>query len=547
MLHHLLTKHALLLHGKKVRGAWRMIDQWLTNYRRTHDKRWLRRCFELVPQLEDPLGVRKLQQHMVFQSVAQNAMLRRLLLGACASRTALCPNCLSQAPVPEGRLLEPVLQSHGLLSRQGYRVHVRRDGALPELRIETPEELIFDGRDPGTWLTRQGIITLGAFPLAALAVILAFLGAPAFVVVASLGLASAAYATSWVREWLEPGAGDHAIDLAWTMLCPRLLARGPTEADAEFLAALALASVGHGSPLRRAPWLLQFRQERNDAMAAGRAPSSHLACLVRLAISDAATQDVDLAALTASAIGRCWRSEMPFSFAQQLLDDWRTILWTRGSMARLRILLLDQAFAEGWEIGDLERLREETPALAAVMELDQEERASELRWLWSLRATAPWLKLSPCRTCFELAAQTPPELAIFEKHPDVLFVEPQYDGMIICSSGVYWRTYHFTESPRQVRITERVADERRTYTLHMGGESIPMRQDPSNFVDRLDRWINYLRDDFQVKAKQTRKWAPSPGTNFLPPGELAICPECQQHFVGTVGEVGFKVKVKQGE
>ncbi|HEV8058273.1 MAG TPA: hypothetical protein VGP68_00240 [Gemmataceae bacterium] len=543
MIRHLLTKHGLVLQGKRVRNAWRIVDQWLTNYRQTRDKQWLGRAFDLVAQLEDPIGPRHLQQHMVLQKVAKNAMLRRLLIAARANQTALCPFCYAQASVPVSRMLEPVPQSHGLLSRQGYRVHVQDNRPVPHLVIETPEGMIFSGREPGRWFTRQGIILLAACPLALLAVLLACVGAPTIPIIAALVLAGAAYGWSWVRELQTADAPHRAIDEAWTTLCPRLLARGPRAADAEFLAALALASVGMGSPERRAYWLDQFRQERSQALAGGLAPCTHLACLTRLTIADAASQEVDLASLTASALNRCWKAQMPLSFAQQLLDDWRTALWTRGAMARLRILLFDQAFAEGWEISSLGRLRREAPALAAVLELDDRKRTAELRWLWSSRASAPWLNIGPSHTCFELAQHGPANHPLFEKHPDLLFVETQQDGLIVCSSGVYWQHLHFPETPRQVRITERISDDRRSYTLYVAGESVHVRYDPSALVERLDRWLTYLRDDFQVRAKQARKWRSPEGTEFLPPGELAVCPECHNHFVGVNGQLGFKVAV----
>jgi hypothetical protein len=317
--------------------------------------------------------------------------------------------------------------------------------------------------------------------------------------------------------------------------------RGLTEPDAEFLAGLALSSVGRGTPEKRSHLLDQLRVERNQAFALGRAPSTQLACLARLAISDAAGKELDLAALTAAALGRCWKAELPLSFAEQLLVDWQTPLWTRGALARLRILLLDQAFAEGWEIVSLRKLRVETPALAALLEINDRKRLADLRWLWSSRASAPWLNIAPARTCFELAQQEPVQNALFELHPDLLFAETQQDGMIISSSGVYWRKLHFSDSPRQVRITERVTDDRRSYTLHVGGESVAMRYDPSDLVVRLDRWMTYLREDFQRKAKKTRKWIAPKETKFLPAGELAVCPECHHHFAGATGELGVKI------
>jgi hypothetical protein len=541
MIRHLLTQHELILEGKRVRNAWRAIDQWLVNYRGTGEKAWLRHCFELVIQLGTPAARRRLQQHMVLQKVAPNAMLRRLLIEARASLTALCPTCLSQVRVQTSRLFQPVSGSHGLISQHRYRVHLRDDTPVPHLTVETPEGQVFSGHEPGRWLTRQGVVLIAALPLAIGAVGLALLGANPALVVTCLVLASTAYGWSWLREHLEPDCASRVIDIAWNMLCPRLLARGPTVLDAEFLVSLALGSVGVGSPAGRAYWLTQLRAERDQAFAEGRASSTQLACLARLTIQDAAVQQVDLAALTASALGRCWKARMPMAFAQQLLDDWRSVLWTRGCMARLRFLLLDQAFGEGWEIGNLRGLRDQAPALASVLELGRVNELMELRWLWSSRATAPWLNIAPSRTCFELALDEVNERSVFDRHPDVLFLETQPDGLAICSSGVYWRHLHFVSVPRQFRITERVADRRRSYTLHVGGETVPVHYDPADLVERLDRWLGFLQEDFKKQARKTRGWMSPESVQFLPPGEFAACPVCQERFVGTPGQIGFKL------
>jgi hypothetical protein len=542
MVRHLLIKHTLVLEGKRVRNAWRVVDQWLVNYRQTGAQIWLRRCFELVAQMEDPGATLRLQQRMVLQKVAKNAVLRRLVLAAQASQKALCPYCLSQSPVVSAQYLEPVLRSHGLISREGYRVHLRDDLPIPHLEIETPLGVVYSGPESGRWLTRQGIVLVAALPLAVLAVVLALVGMPALAVVFTLLLSCIAYGWSWLREQLEPACGDRAVDIAWTVLCPQLLTRGLTGADAEFLAALALGSVGVGSPERRAYWLEQLREERDRAFAEGRAPSTQLACLTRLSLSDAGAQQIDLAALTASALAPCWKGRLPLAFAQQLLDDWRSVLWTRGCTARLRILLLDQAFGEGWEIVNLLGLRERVPALASVLELGSTKHLAELRWLWSARAAAPWLNISPSRSCFEIARDASSERTIFERHSDLLFHESQPDGLAICSSGVYWRHLHFTDTPRQVRITERVAEARRSYTLHVGGEVVAVHYDPADLVDRLDRWLGFLQEDFQKKARKARRWVPTSDVRLLPPGEFTTCPECQQKFVGIAGQIGAKLE-----
>ena len=538
MERHLLIRHALVLEGKGVRSAWRLIDGWLANYHETGAKQWLRRCLDLLKRLEDPQGVRRLQQRMLLQGIAVNSLRRRLLIGARAARASLCPICFSQAPVPRQVFIEPVMQSHGLLTRQGYRLHIDESGLTPQLRIETPTEILYQDTEPGRFITARGIILLVMGPLAALAIVLAVVGARGSWVVTFLFMAGLAYGWLRLRDWFLPTIQSRAIDAAWSLFCPRLLARGPTPPDAEFLAALALASIGQGEPGRRSHWLARLAEEFGHAFVAGQAPCSYLACLYRLAIADAAQQGLDPVLLLATQLDRCFKGQMPLFFAQQMLEEWQPLFLTPGNQARLRIMLFDRVFSDGWEIGGLEALRSEAPALAELLDLDEPQRAAELRWLWSLRAQAPWRRQGDCKTCFDVAEQEGTGRKLLEKHPDLLLLEEEPDGMIICSSGVYWRQLHFLEAPRQIRITERLWENRKSYTLQIGDEKIPMTRDPSAFVERLDRRLTFLRDDFQIAAKQTLRWATAPTIAALQASEPALCPECGGRFIATEGEVG---------
>ena len=225
-----------------------------------------------------------------------------------------------------------------------------------------------------------------------------------------------------------------------------------------------------------------------------------------------------IVSLTASALGLCWKAQCHSRLPS---NCWTTArLWTRAAWFAC-ILLFDQAFAEGWK--SVFDVCASSARLATVMELNNGRRRGAALVHSRRHAMA---KYGPSHSCFELAQDSAAERTLFEKHPDLLFVEDQPDGLVICSSGVYWRHLHFEDTPRQIRITERVADERRSYTLHVGGESVPVRYDPAGLVERLDRWLGFLHEDFQSKAKQTRKWNPPEGAKVLPPGELGVCPEC---------------------
>src|SRR5205085_7896074 len=133
-------------------------------------------------------------------------------------------------------------------------------------------------------------------------------------------------------------------------------------------------------------------------------PPGHLAALYRLLIEDAAAAGEDPVPLVVEQLARCFVGRLPMVFAERLLEDWRCGWWTRGNLARLRVLLCDRAFEAGFEVRNLQDAGHNAPSLGAVLNTDEPTALAGLRLVWSLRPTRPWDRCGEASSAFELAA-----------------------------------------------------------------------------------------------------------------------------------------------
>src|SRR5207249_11885467 len=69
MVPHLWDKHRLVLEGRRVREPWRVIDDWLEDYRLERDAAVLDRCRDLARKLDGDNGVRRIQRLLLRHGV----------------------------------------------------------------------------------------------------------------------------------------------------------------------------------------------------------------------------------------------------------------------------------------------------------------------------------------------------------------------------------------------------------------------------------------------------------------------------------------------
>src|SRR5205807_1947660 len=120
--------------------------------------------------------------------------------------------------------------------------------------------------------------------------------------------------------------------------------------------------------------------------------------------------------------------------------------WAAGNLARLRILLCDQAFEAGFEVRSLLDGGAAAPALAAVLKTDAPLGLAALRLVWSLRASRPWDRLGAVRTAFELA-EGPGRASDLAERPDVLLWQEDPRCLVAAEGG------RSKPSPARIQLT----------------------------------------------------------------------------------------------
>jgi hypothetical protein len=283
-------------------------------------------------------------------------------------------------------------------------------------------------------------------------------------------------------------------------------------------------------------------------VAAGQAPPSHLAALRRLLVEDAAAAGADPAPLVADLLARCFEGRAPLAFAEHLLARWRSAYWTRGNLARLRVLLCDRAFEAGFEVHNLIDAGQSAPALGEVLGIDDVRGLAALRLLWARRPTRPWDHCGPSRTVFDLAAEAK-SAALLEDQPDLLLwqeepgwrvaadggEEPMRGAEIrVCVGGVWLQDARFTEPPRDVELLRKSMG----CELSLGGRRFRSPDDLDGLARRMERWFRYYFQEFRPEAAQVQTWQSPDRSAILRAWGAAPCPECKRFLLARLGQVG---------
>ena len=559
MVQHLWEQHGLLLHDHGVREPWSLIDDWIEDYARNRDTSALNRATELGRQLDPENGLLRIQRLLLSRGAVDAEALRSLQAEARRLHGSLCPRCYAVAVVPDEGLPPRLNASHGRLTAPGYRVEVTDHGFAPRLEIETPAGVIYRGVEPGRKLTRKGATLVLAGPPVLAALVLAMIvnwwAMPGFwpVVTALLiGLLAGLFVRSRWRPRAQPR--DRAVKHAWSLLTPRLHVGGFSREDSTFLGALALTSIGGRWPEGRRKSLDRIVPLTEKAVLARAAPAGHLAALWRLAAEDAATLGRDPVVLVAEQASQSLVGRLPLAFAEQLLRQWESAFWTRGNLARLRVMLCDRAFEAGFECADLIELGRIAPALGTALGTHDSEQLGRMRLLWSLRPSRPWDRCGPASTVFELAGYPTLGGQHLAAYPDLLFFQsiPKEDWesetlppILVCGRGVVFEDKLFPEPPGAIEVRAKRLYRGGGYELIVGRQRFPFRRDPEPVLRRLENWFYYHFRDFVPQVAAVQSWR-SPGiADRVRDREAINCPECHRPFLPCVGEIGLRVEIAE--
>jgi hypothetical protein len=554
MIRHLWEEHRLLLEGRRVREPWGLIEEWVDAFRGRPDPELLDRCRLLGQQLDPEHGLLRVERLILARGVADADARRRLLEDAAEQHAARCPWCYTLVPVPREMPPFYINERPGRLSSRGYSVEVSERGLRSFLEVSLPDRVLYRGPEPGRRLTPQGATLLLAGPCVVLALAFAvggLFGNPpplGAVVLLLLGAALLALVARVFWELQAPLAG-RIRGYAWMLLVPRLHAGEFVLDDSAFLAGLARQCADPRDAPLRAPLFPALLKRMENAVKGGTGPPGHLAILYRLVIEDAAVVGEDPVPLVVEQLARCFVGRLPMVFAERLLEDWRCDWWTRGNLARLRVLLCDRAFEAGFEVRNLLDAGQSAPALGAVLECDDPDGLAALRLLWSLRPSRPWDRCGEAVTAFELAADPGregqlgryPNLLLWQGAPEWLIEAEGGKGeleaaeILLCAEGVRLQGFLFVAPPRVVEVnTKPVGSElvMEPYTFRSPGGMDGLAQ-------RMERWFRYAFHEFLPAVESVLNWRSPDRAAILRAWGAVPCPDCRRYLLPRVGEVAL--------
>jgi hypothetical protein len=255
-------------------------------------------------------------------------------------------------------------------------------------------------------------------------------------------------------------------------------------------------------------------------------------------------------------VGHCFTGRLPLAFAEHLLADWNSDWWTRGNLARLRVLACDRAFEAGFEVQNLIDAGRTAPALGAVLDTAHPSILAALRLLWSQRPSRPWERCGPSVTAFEVAADRQqarllgryPDLLLLQEEPNwppvgLLASEPEPVRILLCVRGVYLQDTLFKEAPLITDVVLRPGGADITF----GDVRFQARGRLEALAPRMERWFRFTFDDFLPQLPAVRAWKPPEREALLRAWGAVPCPECRRPLLVRLGDVGLSAEEAAGE
>jgi hypothetical protein len=543
MVRHLWEEHRLVLEGRRVREPWRLIEDWLEDYRLERDPQLMARCEELAGRLDPKQGPAHLQRLLLQHGVEDAEARTTLLAQARQQRASLCPHCYSQVPVQDALPPASVDAGAGELEAMGYGVHVADRWLLPWLTIHTPEGVLRDGFQSGWFRTHAGMAAfIGGFMILVMFGLMVFVSLPVLLgITAAAGLIVGGLA--WLTWPTPPPLRDRAVNAAWTILVPKMLDRLTRQASA-FLAGLAWVSANRGTRHDRAEVLDEACRVLKEASADDPQRARHLGALLRLQFEDVAPRRADVMPLLLEQAERCLAGKSPLALLDELLAGSKSP-WGRPALqARFRTLLCMAAFERGLECSDLLDLGRALPALGAVLKVDEPGALAQLRLLWWLRQARPWNRLGEARTVFELADNPRFGLKSLEQCPDLLVALEMTPSLFIGTRGVWLDGTCITEFVESVEIVSQPGPPQR-FQLVVGPHSFRLRDNPEDVARVLERTLRYYFGDFLPQAPSALRWR-SPGVLAqLGACNGAKCPGCRRRILPCLGDVAISLEEQE--
>jgi hypothetical protein len=554
MMRHLWEEHRLVLDGRRVRDPWALIEEWLDAFHERPEAQWLERCRVAGPRIDPENGLLRVQRLLQMRGINDPEVRRALLDEAKEQHAARCPRCFALTPMPREAPPLNLIERPGRLSAHGYSVEISERGLRTYLEVRTPNRLIYQGREKKRYLTVRGASVLLVTPVLILALAFAIgaLDIGIGPLIPTLVLLAAAIGAHFLaRKYWRPRLplAERIRNCTWAMLVPKLHAEGFSLEDSAFIAGLAQRNPERRQAALRAALVPALVKHTENAVLSSQAPPGHLAALRRALIEDAAAAGEDPVPLVVEQLARCFEGRLPLAFADHLFEDWRSDVWTRGNLARLRILLCDRAFEAGFEVRNVLDAGENAPSLGSALGVDKPDQLASLRLLWSFRASQPWFRCGIVQTAFTLAAD-PDRARLLGQYPDLILWQEEKDWnvavgggkgkltplqILLCTRGVVIQDVLFREAPREIEVFSRS----QVGEVLMSNERFRAQGDLDDLVRHVERWFRYGFNDFLPQLEKVQEWQPHDRAAVLRAWGAVPCPDCGRYLLARVGEFGL--------
>jgi hypothetical protein len=557
MIGHLWSEHGLVLDGKHAREPWRIIEDWVDEYRQIGDADLLKRCHELAQRIDPSNGLRGLRRLLLAREVDDAQARNALLAEAQQKEVSLCPQCFEFIPLGSELKVPVVNQWRGRLSALGYKVEVDDSGLFSHLVIATPDRTVARGAEPGRVLTvRAWLLLFGSLPVGVAILLAAFLPVngpiPVVPVALLLMVSFALYVISGHRKRATPA--ERSLRRAWSDLAPSLLEGQEGTEGHRFVAGLATLC-------EKRAWYKVARdtsrlgQEKAQQMLdAGVPAAALLAAWHRLSLASIAASRKDPLPMLVEQIARCFRGDLPLSYAQHLLSGCEWLETRRADPARLRVLLCAAAFEAGFEVRNILEICQAAPALDRAFQGSNLRSLALLRLLWSMRATQPWERCGPARTAFGIAAD-PRSAALLADLPEPLLVDedPTIElfetksgkarpaRIAVCSGGVMVGDVLLASAPDTV--SARKSREPGCNDLVLGDQVLRFGAGKADLAARVGAWVQFYFEEMRPQCAEVLRWHSGTIAQKLRPQQLVQCPGCRRKVFPRAGEVAESLEM----
>jgi hypothetical protein len=540
MVEHLWDRHRLMLEGRQVREPWRVLADWVVDYRLEKDPQLLERCRTLAEQVDPDEGGVRLQRLMLRQGIEDPEAWNNLIARARQRKASLCPHCFAQVAPPAVERPEPLRLTGRVLEGAGYALEVRERGLWPKLIVEGPDGPIYDGRAPDAVLTRLGALLLIVLPgVAAFGAGLSALTPLPWPLVAALvtGLGLVLVGLVFL-VWQARGTRHRLIDLAWSELVPTLLEEALDAASCRFLGALAETSRGYGDPDARQEGFAAVLEAVERSPQRGALPWPELAAVWRSYLGDLHELGEDPAPAAIMLMEHVFTGDAAARSLGPVLSDVKDS-WPRGRLLRLQVNLAARAVEMGLELADLADLVRVQPALGPILGVGDADHLVQLRIFWKMRSSWPrWLDRAD--NVFDLARHPEGEKTLAER-PDLLLLV-RSAPIEVGTRGVWLKDACITEMPKQVEVRPARHAGGDGFEVVAGPQRIWFTANPHEIAEDFEAWLRfYFRDFLPMAAAEHARPSGAAGVK-LRRGNAVACPECRQPVIPIGGEVGLRVE-----